>query len=106
MSSVIQHAKRLIIKVGSSLVTNDGHGLDHAAIAKWSGQIAQLRNQGKEVVLVSSGAIAEGMLQLGYKKRPVAIHELQACAAVGQMGLVQIYQSILPRMDCIPHRCS
>ncbi len=93
MSSVIQHAKRLIIKVGSSLVTNDGHGLDHAAIAKWSGQIAQLRNQGKEVVLVSSGAIAEGMLQLGYKKRPVAIHELQACAAVGQMGLVQIYQS-------------
>ena len=93
MSSVIQHAKRLIIKVGSSLVTNDGHGLDQQAIAQWSEQIAQLHVQGKEVILVSSGAIAEGMLQLGFKKRPVNIHELQACAAVGQMGLVQIYQS-------------
>lgn len=93
MNSVIQNAKRLIIKVGSSLVTNDGHGLDHAAIGKWSEQIAKLRLQGKEIILVSSGAIAEGMLQLGFKKRPVDIHELQACAAVGQMGLVQIYQT-------------
>ena len=93
MNSVIQNAKRLIIKVGSSLVTNDGHGLDHDAIAKWSEQIARLRHQGKEIILVSSGAIAEGMLQLGFSKRPVDIHELQACAAVGQMGLVQIYQT-------------
>ena len=93
MNSVIQNAKRLIIKVGSSLVTNDGHGLDHAAIGKWSEQIAKLHLQGKEIILVSSGAIAEGMLQLGFKKRPVDIHELQACAAVGQMGLVQIYQT-------------
>lgn len=93
MNSVIQNAQRLIIKVGSSLVTNDGHGLDHAAVSKWSDQIARLRLQGKEVVLVSSGAIAEGMLQLGFEKRPNDIHELQACAAVGQMGLAQIYQT-------------
>ncbi|MES2535145.1 MAG: glutamate 5-kinase [Pseudomonadota bacterium] len=93
MNSVIQKAKRLIIKVGSSLVTNDGKGLDHVAIAKWAEQIAQLRLQGKEVVLVSSGAIAEGMQRLGFDKRPTGIHELQACAAVGQMGLAQIYET-------------
>lgn len=93
MNSVIQKAKRLIIKVGSSLVTNDGKGLDHAAIAKWAEQIAHLRSLGKEVVLVSSGAIAEGMQRLGFEKRPTGIHELQACAAVGQMGLAQIYET-------------
>jgi glutamate 5-kinase len=93
MNSVIHHAKRLIIKVGSSLVTNDGKGLDNAAIAKWAEQIAQLRALGKEVVLVSSGAIAEGMQRLGFDKRPTGIHELQACAAVGQMGLAQIYET-------------
>ena len=93
LPSVIQHAKRLIIKVGSSLVTNDGKGLDHAAIAKWAAQIAQLRACGKQVVLVSSGAIAEGMQRLGFDKRPSGIHELQACAAVGQMGLAQVYET-------------
>ncbi len=93
MNSVIQKAKRLIVKVGSSLVTNDGKGIDNAAIAKWAAQIAQLRLLGKEVVLVSSGAIAEGMQRLGFDKRPTGIHELQACAAVGQMGLVQIYET-------------
>ena len=93
MKSVIQKANRIIIKVGSSLVTNDGRGLDHAAIARWAAQIAALRALGKEVVLVSSGAIAEGMLRLGFEKRPTDIHELQACAAVGQMGLAQIYES-------------
>ncbi|WP_194711621.1 glutamate 5-kinase [Noviherbaspirillum soli] len=93
MNSVIHNAKRLIIKVGSSLVTNDGKGLDHVAIAKWAEQIAQLRALGKEVVLVSSGAIAEGMQRLGFEKRPTGIHELQACAAVGQMGLAQIYET-------------
>lgn len=93
MNSVIQKAKRLIIKVGSSLVTNDGKGLDTAAIAKWAEQITQLRMLGKEVVLVSSGAIAEGMQRLGFDKRPTEIHELQACAAVGQMGLAQIYET-------------
>jgi glutamate 5-kinase len=91
--SVIQNAKRLVIKVGSSLVTNDGRGLDHAAIAKWADQIARLRQMGKEVVLVSSGAIAEGMLRLGFEKRPTGIHKQQACAAVGQMGLAHIYET-------------
>ncbi len=93
MNSAIQKAKRLIIKVGSSLVTNDGQGLDTVAIAKWAAQIAHLRELGKEVVLVSSGAIAEGMQRLGFTSRPTGIHELQACAAVGQMGLAQIYES-------------
>ncbi|HZW13534.1 MAG TPA: glutamate 5-kinase [Noviherbaspirillum sp.] len=93
MNSVIQKAKRIIIKVGSSLVTNDGKGLDNAAIAKWAQQIAQLRKMGKQVVLVSSGAIAEGMQRLGFDKRPTGVHELQACAAVGQMGLAQIYET-------------
>lgn len=93
MNSVIQKAKRVIIKVGSSLVTNDGKGLDAAAIQKWAEQIVQLRALGKEVVLVSSGAIAEGMQRLGFDKRPAGIHELQACAAVGQMGLAQIYET-------------
>lgn len=91
--SVIRNARRLIVKVGSSLVTNDGKGLDHAAIAKWASQIAILRAAGKEVVLVSSGAIAEGMQRLGFERRPTGIHELQACAAVGQMGLAQIYET-------------
>ena len=93
MKSVIQNASRIIIKVGASLVTNDGRGLDSAAIARWALQIAALRALGKEVVLVSSGAIAEGMLRLGFARRPTDIHELQACAAVGQMGLAQMYES-------------
>jgi len=91
--SVIRHAGRIIVKVGSSLVTDEGRGLDHDAIARWAYQIAALRSLGKEVVLVSSGAIAEGMLRLGFASRPHDIHELQACAAVGQMGLAQIYES-------------
>lgn len=91
--SVIQNAGRIIVKVGSSLVTNEGRGLDHAAIARWAFQIAALRALGKEVVLVSSGAIAEGMLRLGFTSRPHDIHELQACAACGQMGLAQIYET-------------
>jgi glutamate 5-kinase len=93
MKSVLHTASRIIIKVGSSLVTNDGRGLDHAAIARWAQQISALRALNKEVVLVSSGAIAEGMLRLGFEARPTDIHELQACAAVGQMGLAQIYET-------------
>lgn len=90
---VIQSAQRIVIKIGSSLLTNDGKGLDSVAIALWAEQIAKLRKLGKEVILVSSGAIAEGMQRLGFEQRPTAIHELQACAAVGQMGLVQIYET-------------
>src|SRR5450830_397674 len=93
MALLLKSARRLVVKVGSSLVTNQGQGLDQAAIARWAAQIAQLRTRNKEVVLVSSGAIAEGMQRLGWTKRPHAMHELQAAAAVGQMGLVQVYET-------------
>jgi glutamate 5-kinase len=82
-----------VIKIGSSLVTSEGRGLDTPAIASWAEQIAQLRQQGREILLVSSGAVAEGMARLGWSSRPAALHELQAAAAVGQMGLVQSYES-------------
>jgi glutamate 5-kinase len=90
--SVIASATRLVAKVGSSLVTNDGQGIDREAVSQWASQIAALRAQGKQVVLVSSGAIAEGMARLGWAKRPTLMHELQAAAAVGQMGLAQAYE--------------
>jgi glutamate 5-kinase len=93
MQSILAKSKCLVVKVGSSLVTNDGQGLDSQAIAQWADQIARLKQMGKQVVLVSSGAIAEGMQRLGWKKRPHAVHELQAAAAVGQMGLVQVYET-------------
>ena len=95
--ALIADARRRVVKVGSSFVTNDGRGLDQAAIARWAAQIAALRAAGKEVVLVSSGAIAEGMQRLGWAKRPKEIHELQAAAAVGQMGLAQVYESEFAR---------
>ena len=93
MNSIVAAARRLVVKVGSSLVTNEGRGLDHAAVARWAAEISALRRDGREVVLVSSGAIAEGMQRLGWAARPKAIHELQAAAAVGQMGLVQAYEA-------------
>jgi len=89
----MSEAKRFVVKVGSTLVTNRGAGLDASAIARWASQVAKLRKSGKEIVLVSSGAIAEGMQRLGWTRRPNAMHELQAAAAVGQMGLVQVYES-------------
>ena len=97
-ASLLTDAKCLVIKVGSSLVTNNGEGLDQTAIAAWAGQIAQLVRpaggmEARQVILVSSGAVAEGMQRLGWKKRPTAVNELQAAAAVGQMGLVQMYES-------------
>ena len=93
MTTPAATARRMVIKVGSSLVTNDGRGLDHAAVARWAAQIAELKRAGREIVLVSSGAIAEGIKRLGWSARPSAMHELQAAAAVGQMGLVQAYES-------------
>ena len=84
--------RRWVIKIGSSLLTARGQGLDHAAIRDWCAQIAALRAAGKQVVLVSSGAVAEGMARLGLKKRPGVLHELQATAAVGQMGLVRAWE--------------
>ena len=95
----VQKVKRIVVKVGSSLVTNNGEGLDHAAIAMWAEQIAALLASGYEVLMVSSGAIAEGMQRLGWTKRPQEIHQLQAAAAVGQMGLVQVYESCFARFD-------
>lgn len=85
--------KRWVIKIGSSLLTNDGTGLAVDAINSWVEQMAGLRQQGHELVLVSSGAVAEGMTRLGWQQRPHALHELQAAAAVGQMGLIQAYES-------------
>jgi glutamate 5-kinase len=93
MSAPVATARRLVVKVGSSLVTDEGRGLDHAAVARWATQIAELKRAGREIVLVSSGAIAEGMRRLGWTRRPSSMHELQAAAAVGQMGLVQAYES-------------
>jgi len=90
--SAVAQAKRLVVKVGSSLVTNEGKGIDVTAVAQWAEQIASLHAQGKQMVLVSSGAIAEGMARLGWPRRPNAMHELQAAAAVGQMGLIQAYE--------------
>ena len=93
MASVVQHSKCIVVKIGSSLLTNNGAGLDRNAIAGWVAQIAELKRLGKDVLLVSSGAIAEGLQRLGWKRRPHAVHELQAAAAVGQMGLVQVYET-------------
>lgn len=91
----LREARRWVIKVGSSLVTANGRGLDQAAVAAWAAQLAELHEAGIEVLLVSSGAVAEGMSRLGWKQRPHALHELQATAAVGQVGLVQAYEGAL-----------
>jgi glutamate 5-kinase len=92
MADVLKTARRIVVKVGSSLVTNDGRGVDADAIDNWCRQLAALAQQGREVVMVSSGAIAEGMKRLGWTVRPKELHELQAAAAVGQMGLAQMYE--------------
>ncbi len=84
---------RLVVKLGSALLTNEGRGLDQAAIGTWANQVARLIEKGTEVALVSSGSIAEGMRRLGWRRRPRALGELQAAAAVGQMGLVQAYET-------------
>ena len=89
----LTQTRRCVVKIGSALLTANGQGLDRAAIAGWVTQLANLRAKGIEVVLVSSGAVAEGMMRLGWKQRPRALFEQQAAAAVGQMGLVQAYES-------------
>jgi glutamate 5-kinase len=94
-STVLRDARRVVVKVGSSLVTNDGRGLDEQAISEWCRQLAHLIRDGREVIMVSSGAIAEGMKRLGWATRPKAVQELQAAAAVGQMGLAQMYETKL-----------
>jgi len=97
MSSVLRGARRVVIKVGSSLVTNEGRGVDAEAIGNWARQLAALAQQGRELVMVSSGAVAEGMKRLGWTSRPRELPELQAAAAVGQMGLAQMYETSLGR---------
>ncbi len=95
MNEVLRQARRIVVKVGSSLVTNEGRGLDAEAIGNWCRQLAALAAQGRELVMVSSGAVAEGMLRLGWRTRPKELHEQQAAAAVGQMGLAQMYETQL-----------
>ena len=94
-TQMLRSARRIVVKVGSSLVTNEGRGLDETAIGEWSRQLAVLARQGRELIMVSSGAIAEGMKRLGWATRPHEVHELQAAAAVGQMGLAQMYETKL-----------
>ena len=95
VSNLLRDARRIVVKVGSSLVTNEGRGLDEDAIGEWCRQMALLSGEGKEVVMVSSGAIAEGMKRLGWTTRPSEVPALQAAAAVGQMGLAQMYETKL-----------
>ena len=99
MRNTVAESKRWVIKIGSSLITNDGQGLNSQAIQSWAEQIANLRASGKEILLVSSGAVAEGMARIGWKKRPHALHELQAAAALGQMGLIQQFESCFKQHD-------
>lgn len=93
--TVMKSARRIVVKVGSSLVTNEGRGVDAQAIGDWCAQLAALAHHGRELIMVSSGAIAEGMNRLGWTTRPHEVHELQAAAAVGQMGLAQMYETLL-----------
>jgi len=92
-------AKRWVIKIGSALITNEGKGLDTSAIKRWAEQMAELRSTGKELLLVSSGAVAEGMSRIGMTQRPRALYELQAVAALGQMGLIQHFESCFKQHD-------
>jgi len=94
-SAVLREARRIVVKVGSTLVTNEGRGLDEGAIGEWGRQLAALAGQGREVIMVSSGSIAEGMKRLGWTTRPKELDKLQAAAAVGQMGLAQMYETKL-----------
>lgn len=87
-------ARRVVVKIGSALLTAGGRGLDTSSIGNWVAQMADLRQRGLDMILVSSGSVAEGMSRLGWTKRPHALHELQAAASVGQMGLVRTYESL------------
>jgi glutamate 5-kinase len=94
-ATVLREARRIVVKVGSTLVTNEGRGLDEKAIGEWCRQLAALARDGREMIMVSSGAVAEGMKRLGWTARPHELNELQAAAAVGQMGLAQMYETKL-----------
>ena len=98
--SLLASAKRVVVKIGSSLLTSQAAGIQHEKINSYCAQISGLVASGKEVVLVSSGAVAEGCKRLGWSQRPTLIHQLQAAAAVGQMGLVQAYEDALSNFSC------
>jgi glutamate 5-kinase len=93
----LRSLERWVVKIGSSLLTAEGQGIDRESIQRWAGEIARLVASGCQVVLVTSGAIAEGCSRLGFRERPKAIHELQAAAAVGQMGLIEAYETAFQR---------
>lgn len=93
----LPNCKRIVVKIGSALLTANGQGLDHQIIAHWVEQIATLHQQGYEIILVSSGAVAEGMVRMQLDKRPTDLSSLQACAAIGQMGLIQTWSSALEK---------
>lgn len=95
----IRNTRRWVVKIGSALLTNNGCGLRHELLDNWVAQIAELNKRGIEIVLVSSGAVAEGVSRLGWKQRPNVVHELQAAAAVGQMGLIQAYEVCFQKYD-------
>src|SRR3954471_1102507 len=97
MTHPLATAKTLVVKVGSSLVTNEGRGVDAEAGGRWAEQVARLAKLGRRTLIVSSGAIVEGMQRLGWTRRPGTMHELQAAAAVGQMGLVECYEACFPK---------
>lgn len=92
---ILSNCKRIVVKIGSALLTANGQGLDLQAIAHWAGQIARLHDQQHEIILVSSGAVAEGMVRMNLHKRPDDLPSLQACAAIGQMGLIHAWSSVL-----------
>ncbi|VAX05454.1 Glutamate 5-kinase / RNA-binding C-terminal domain PUA [hydrothermal vent metagenome] len=91
--------RRWVVKIGSALLTDDGKGLDRDALARWVGQMAGWLKEGGELILVSSGAVAEGMSRMGWDKRPDSLHGLQAAAAIGQMGLIQAYETCFQQHD-------
>ncbi|GBO93057.1 glutamate 5-kinase [Mesosutterella multiformis] len=93
IKSVVADAKRIVIKVGTALLTDNGRGLDEKAIANLAEELSAVQKLGREVVLVSSGSIAEGVRRLGWERRPTEVGQLQAAAAVGQMGLAQAYET-------------
>ncbi len=97
--TIMSDTQRCIIKIGSALLTRNGEGLDVSAINDWVEQIVEIKSKGIDVILVSSGSIAEGMCRIGWQERPKALHELQAAAAIGQAGLIQTYQQCFDRFD-------
>ena len=97
LRKLLKGRRRWVVKIGSSILTADGRGIDRAAIGDWCADIAALASSGAEVTLVSSGAVAEGCARLGLARRPESVHELQAAAAVGQMGLIEAYESAFQR---------